>query len=124
MGHLVGVIVGVFALGFGGCCLTDRIGTAHSNPPSYSIRESKERGVYVCPVSVEPCVINWEGHEIVIKEAWLEKASVRPFWQTPTFYVNRITSGYFLCFNLSNLHSAQGVRGLYKYILHNKCYYM
>jgi hypothetical protein len=68
---------------------------SYKYPPCYSVRESKQRGCYLCAVSFEPNVIRWKGKEIKIKEAWLEQAHER------LLIGSKKASHYNMCVNLS-----------------------
>jgi hypothetical protein len=69
--------------------------------PCYSVRESKRRGCFVCPVSFTPNTINWQGKQIELGEAWLERRTERygPFALFLPLY--KTVPGYNLCFTLT-----------------------
>ncbi|MSQ95535.1 MAG: hypothetical protein EXR98_13380 [Gemmataceae bacterium] len=65
--------------------------------PCYTLRESKLRGCFVCSVTFAPSLINWNGKQIAIKEAWIEER----FDRGPFGFKRKTLSGYHLCLNLS-----------------------
>lgn len=93
-----------FALGMGALLLAGSLPLLAGDVadcPCYSIQESKSRGCFVRAVSFSPRVMTWNGKQIAIKESWLEKCTERNRSVNPFAPKYNITSGYNLCFTLS-----------------------
>lgn len=99
LGLLVAVDV---ALGY---FLTGLASKPTANRPAYTVAASKARGAFIESVTFEPSSFQWDGKQVVIKEAWLEHQTelvrihvIVPFvWD---HYEYRQVGGYNLCFNL------------------------
>lgn len=76
-------------------------GMPPQSPPSYSIQESKAQGYFVCSLSCAPGHLQWEGKEVAIKEAWLERRRQRNHSWNPFAPRYIPVSGYNLCLTLS-----------------------
>ncbi len=67
--------------------------------PCTSSAESKRWRTYVCLAKFEPGVFNYRTHEIVIREAWVERTSKELYFLVWFPYRKNI-GGYQLCFTL------------------------
>ena len=76
-------------------------GMPPQSPPCYSIQESKAQGYFVCSLSCAPSLLQWEGKEVAIKEAWLERRRQRNHSWNPFAPRYVPLSGYNLCLKLS-----------------------
>ena len=79
---------------------------------SYSMMESQRRGVFLYPIKIIPNRFYWEGREIRVKEAWVERRCKIKYllvWISKKEFVD----GYKICFTLEdNEDLLGGIRAL------------
>jgi hypothetical protein len=65
---------------------------------SWTVAESRERGVFITQFKLQPSEFVWEGEKVTIKEAWLEDAVEVDYDWFCRPYQKKI--GWFMCFTL------------------------
>lgn len=75
--------------------------------PSYSIKQSKDKGCFLSELAFSPNEVDWNGNKIEFNEVWLEKRtqldyriSLIPLFLEIPIYKQQ--SGFNICFNLSS----------------------
>jgi len=67
--------------------------------PLYSLQEARQWQVYFYPARVTPAKLTYRGQKIEIKEAWVERRSMRSYFLV-WFPYRKDLGGYDLCFTL------------------------
>jgi hypothetical protein len=81
-------------------CYNQAAGGGPISPPCTSSRRSRLARVFAYPAAFHPSIIEFHGHEITVREAWVERRSKIRHLLVWIPYREQL-DGYALCFSLS-----------------------